>query len=158
MKSTLLFCAAILLFAHDVAAQNSLTAHRDVAYDDDHASQCVDVYLAKSDIPTPAMIYIHGGGWRGGSKKHVPGWLMELVSTGKASVVSVEYRFADIEPHPAQVNDCLRAIQFIRHNAAKWNIAPKRLGVTGGSAGGHLSAYVALVLSLIHISEPTRPY
>lgn len=119
-------------------------AHTDLAYDDEHKSQCVDVYLAKSDKPTPAMIYIHGGGWRAGSKKSVPGWLKAFVTDGKLSVIAVEYRFTDVATHPAQVNDCLRAIQFVRQNAAKWNIDPKRLGVTGGSAGGHLSAYVAL--------------
>ena len=117
---------------------------RDVAYDDEHKSQCLDVYLAKSDKPTPAMIYIHGGGWRAGSKNSVPGWLRAFVAAGQLSVVSVEYRFTDVKTHPAQVNDCLRAIQFVRNNAAKWNIDTKRLGVTGGSAGGHLSAYVAL--------------
>lgn len=132
------------LVASDLKAQSSPTIHRDIAYDNDHASQCLDVYLTKSDEPSPAMIYIHGGGWRGGSKKHVPGWLMSLVAEGKLSVVSVEYRFTDVATHPAQVNDCLRAIQFVRHNAAQWNIDPQRLGVTGGSAGGHLSAYVAL--------------
>lgn len=118
--------------------------HRDIAYDDDHSSQCVDVYLARSEKPTPAMIHIHGGGWRGGSKKHVPRWLLNLVTEGKLSVVSVEYRFTDVAVHPAQVNDCRRAVQFVRHNAEKWNIDPTRIGVTGGSAGGHLSAYVAL--------------
>jgi len=104
----------------------------------------LDVYLAKSVKPTPAMIYIHGGGWRAGSKKNVPGWLKAFVAEGKLSVVAVEYRFTDVATHPAQVNDCLRAIQFVRQNAKKWNIDPQRLGVTGGSAGGHLSAYVAL--------------
>ncbi len=92
----------------------------------------------------PVMIHIHGGGWRGGSKNHVPGWLMNAVREGWFSVVSVEYRFTDVGPHPAQVNDCLRAIQFVRHNAAKWNLDPQRIGVTGGSAGGHLSLWVAL--------------
>lgn len=144
VKSIWLAFVALLLFACDVVAQDATTIHRDVAYDDDHPSQCVDVYLTKSDKPTPAMIHIHGGGWRGGSKTHVPGWVMKLVEDGKASVISVEYRFTDVKPHPAQVNDCLRAIQFVRHNAAKWNIDPERIGVTGGSAGGHLSAYVAL--------------
>lgn len=118
--------------------------YRDVVYDDDHASQCVDVYLAKSDTPTPAVIFIHGGGWRAGSKKGVPGWLMRFVNDSKLSVVSVEYRFTDVAIHPAQVNDCLRAIQFVRQNAKNWNIDASLLGVTGGSAGGHLSAYVAL--------------
>lgn len=118
--------------------------HQDIAYDDDHASQCLDVYLVESDKPAPAMIYIHGGGWRAGSKEHVPAWLLAFVAEGKLSVISVEYRFTDVATHPAQVNDCLRAIQFVRHSAKAWNIDPQRIGVTGGSAGGHLSAYVAL--------------
>lgn len=118
--------------------------YRDIAYDDDDPAQRVDVYLAKSDKPTPAMIFIHGGGWRAGSKSNVPRWLKRFVAEGQLSLVSVEYRFTNVKTHPAQVDDCLRAVQFVRHNAAKWNIDPKRLGVTGGSAGGHLSAYVAL--------------
>ncbi len=144
-RKSLSICIAVGLFVPAVSSCFAQApAHGDVAYDDDHASQCVDVYLAKSDAPTPAMIYIHGGGWRAGSKKSVPAWLKALVAEGKLSVVAVEYRFTDVATHPAQVNDCLRAIQFVRLNAQKWNIDPKRLGVTGGSAGGHLSAYVAL--------------
>ncbi len=125
-------------------APGSTPTHKNIAYDKQHKSQRLDVYLAKSEQPTPAMVFIHGGGWQAGSKQHVPGWLRKLVAKGEASVVSVEYRFTDVKTHPAQVNDCLRAIQFVRHNAKKWNIDPKRIGVTGGSAGGHLSAYVAL--------------
>lgn len=129
-----------------LAAQGGRPAvdHANVAYDDDHAAQVLDLYLTKSDQPTPAMIHIHGGGWRGGSKNGVPGWLLEGVRDGKWSVVSVEYRFTDVAPHPAQVNDCLRAVQFVREHADEWNIDTKRMGVTGGSAGGHLSLYVAL--------------
>jgi acetyl esterase/lipase len=136
--------ALVLIVAIESSSSAQAPAHSDVAYDDDHPSQCVDVYLAKSGKPTPAMIYIHGGGWRAGSKKSVPGWLKAFVAEGKLSVVAVEYRFTDVATHPAQVNDCLRAIQFVRQNAEKWNIDTKRIGVTGGSAGGHLSAYVAL--------------
>lgn len=117
---------------------------KDVAYDDEHAAQILDVYLAKSDEPAPCMVYIHGGGWRGGSKNRIPGFLAKANAEGWLAVVSVEYRFTDVETHPAQVDDCARAIQFVRANAAKWKIDPKRIGVTGGSAGGHLSAYVAL--------------
>lgn len=117
---------------------------KDIAYDDDHTVQKLDVYPAKSGNPAPAMVFIHGGGWRAGSKKHVPGFLRKAHAEGWLAVVSVEYRFTDVAVHPAQVDDCARAIQFVRHNAKKWNIDPKRIGVTGGSAGGHLSAYVAL--------------
>ena len=122
--------ASASAFALDQASQ-SVTTHRDVAYADTHAAQKLDVYLAASDQPTPVMIHIHGGGWRGGSKNRVPSWLMNAVREGWLSVVSVEYRFTDVAPHPAQVNDCMRAIQFVRHNAAKWNMDPQRIGVTG---------------------------
>ena len=136
--------AVLQLSPTRLPAADVVPTHRNVAYDDDHSSQCLDAYLIESDQPTAAMIYIHGGGWRAGSKDRIPGWLQTFVEDGSLSVISVEYRFTDVETHPAQVNDCLRAIQFVRHNASKWNLDPQRLGVTGGSAGGHLSAYVAL--------------
>ena len=125
-------------------AQNSPTILKDITYDDKDLAQKLDVYLAKSDKPVPAMIHIHGGGWRGGSKDGIPGWLAKAVNDGWLTVISVEYRFTNVAPHPAQTNDCLRAIQFVRMNAEKWNIDANRIGVTGGSAGGHLSLYVAL--------------
>ena len=143
----LLIAACLLASATSSAlaqAPQFSATHKDVAYDDTHAAQKLDVYLSESEEPMPAMIYIHGGGWRTGSKNQVPGWLMSAVREGWLSVVSVEYRFTDVAPHPAQVNDCLRAIQFVRHNGAKWNIDSQRIGVTGGSAGGHLSLWVAL--------------
>ena len=127
-----------------LAGQPAQPTHKDVAYDDQHASQKLDVYKVEGDQPTPAMIYIHGGGWRAGSKNRIPGWLADGWRNKKIAVVSVEYRFTDVAPHPAQVNDCVRAVQFVRHHAKKWNIDPERLGVTGGSAGGHLSLWVAL--------------
>lgn len=115
---------------------------KDVSYGP-HKAQAVDVYLPKSDKPTPAMIHIHGGGWRGGSKQHVPSFLKRAVAEGWLAVVSVEYRFTDVAVHPAQTNDCLRAVQFVRSKAKEWNIDPTRLGATGGSAGGHLTMFVA---------------
>jgi acetyl esterase/lipase len=143
-----LILVAVLVVPVSVSAADqtpkSFTTKKDVAYNDTHPAQKLDVYLAASDKPTPVMIHIHGGGWRGGSKNHVPGWLMNAVREGWLSVVSVEYRFSDVAPHPAQVNDCMRAIQFVRLNAAKWNMDLQRIGVTGGSAGGHLSLWVAL--------------
>ena len=116
---------------------------KDVSYGP-HKAQAVDVYLPKSDKPTPAMIQIHGGGWRAGSKLHVPSFLKRAVAEGWLAVVSVEYRFTNVAVHPAQTNDCLRAVQFVRSKAKEWNIDPTRIGATGGSAGGHLTMFVAL--------------
>ena len=147
--STMLAIIGIFLFASAspfVFSQSEtvVATFSDVAYGDASPSQKLDVYLAKSDNPVPVMVHIHGGGWRGGSKNSVPSWLTDAVRDGWCSVVSIEYRFTDVATHPAQVNDCLRAIQFVRFNAAKWNMDPQRIGVTGGSAGGHLTLWVAL--------------
>ena len=144
IMSGLTFRLLYVFFLFTGFAQGAEQIFKDIAYDDEHAAQKLDVYLAKSEKPAPAMVFIHGGGWRGGSKNRVPGFLLKAHAEGWLAVVSVEYRFTDVAVHPAQVNDCARAIQFVRQNAKKWNIDPKRIGVTGGSAGGHLSAYVAL--------------
>ncbi len=141
----IVFVAASLQHEPTIMAQPQFAPSlKNVAYDDADKAQTLDVYQTKSEKPAPVMVYIHGGGWRGGSKNHIPGWLKQGVEQGLFSVVAVEYRFTDVDPHPAQVNDCVRAIQFVRLNAEKWNLNPNRIGVTGGSAGGHLTLWVAL--------------
>ena len=142
MKTPFLIAAGLACIT--VSASAAVPDFKDVAYDDDHSSQVLDVYLAKAGEPAPVMVYIHGGGWRAGSKNRIPAWLARANAEGWLALVSVEYRFTDVATHPAQVDDCARAIQFVRHNAGRWNLDPARMGVTGGSAGGHLSAYVAL--------------
>jgi acetyl esterase/lipase len=132
------------LISAAVFANAATPDHKDIPYDTKHRAQMLDVYLAKTKQAAPVMVYIHGGGWRAGSKNRIPTFLAEANAKGWLAVVSVEYRFTDVAPHPAQVDDCARAIQFVRHHAKKWNLDTKRMGVTGGSAGGHLSAYVAV--------------
>ena len=136
--------AVACVFPCSAFGQRPEPTYKDIAYDGDDPAQKLDVYLASSDKPLPVMVFIHGGGWRAGSKNNVPAWLLRGVQNNDYSVVSVEYRFTSVAPHPAQTDDCLRAIQFVRKKAKNWNIDTSRIGVTGGSAGGHLSAYVAL--------------
>ncbi len=137
--------SALLLLLLPGPARGLEPTKKDLAYGTERPDiQALDVYLAESEKPVPAMIYIHGGGWRAGSKDRIPGILAQGVEAGRFSVVSVEYRFTDVAVHPAQVNDCLRAVQFVRRHAGEWNIDPVRIGVTGGSAGAHLSLWVAL--------------
>ncbi len=136
-----------LIFTPLALAQGAKDAPKptqaDVAYDDKNPAQVLDAYLAKK-ANQPVLVYIHGGGWRAGTKASLPDLILKVIEDGWANVISVEYRFTDVAPHPAQVNDCTRAIQFIRSRAKDWNLDPDRLGVTGGSAGAHLSLWVAL--------------
>ena len=147
LTNTRLLVAAILipLCATPAWCQKTATAtHRNVAYHSLDPAQTLDVYLVRTEQPTPVMVFFHGGGWRAGSKQSVPAWLLRGVKNEQFSVVSVEYRFTDVASHPAQTDDCMRAIQFVRQHADQWNLDESRIGVTGGSAGGHLCAWVAL--------------
>ena len=98
----------------------------------------MDVWFAKSDKPTPVLVSIHGGGFRGGNKSVDAGLLRECLDSG-ISVVAINYRLSDEAIAPAQFLDSARAIQFIRHNAAEWNLDSTRFAATGGSAGAGLS-------------------
>lgn len=105
------------------------------------AAQKLDLYLP--DPPAaesrPLVVHIHGGGWKGGSKFPCP--VVNLVGRGYA-VASIEYRFSQKAVFPAQIQDCQAAIRWLRAHSAEYQIDPQHVGVTGGSAGGHLSALV----------------
>src|SRR6056297_1512722 len=140
----------VLLFAFSASFESSLgqgpvsPTFANVPYDDEDEAQVLDVYRAEAEEPTPVAVFIHGGGWRAGSKNRIPHYLAKAVSEGWLSVVSVEYRFTDKAIHPAQVHDCARAIQFVRSKSEEWKLDPRRMAVTGGSAGAHLSLWLAL--------------
>lgn len=87
--------------------------------------------------PLPVVVWIHGGGWAAGD--YTRNRAAEFVKHGYAAA-SIEYRFTDVAPLPAQVYDCKAAIRFLRANAKTYGIDPDRIGVWGGSAGGHLAA------------------
>ncbi|MBI2803890.1 MAG: alpha/beta hydrolase [Planctomycetes bacterium] len=111
-----------------------------------HPRQVLDFYQASSDKPTPVVFYIHGGGWRGGDKKTNPS---AFLAKG-ISVVAINYRYVQngvqeklMPPVKAPLEDAARALQFIRSKSAEWNLDKKRIGATGGSAGGCSSLYLA---------------
>ena len=103
----------------------------------------LDFYQAESGKPAPVAVFIHGGGFRGGSKKSLnAGTLRELLVAG-ISVAALEYRLISDKPLPAAHHDSLRALQFIRSKAGQWNIDKKRLGAFGGSAGAQICMWLA---------------
>ncbi|UCE46980.1 MAG: alpha/beta hydrolase fold domain-containing protein, partial [Phycisphaerales bacterium] len=116
--------------------------HKDVKYGP-HERNVLDFYQAKSDTPSPVAVYIHGGGFRGGSKRSLnAGTLRELLDAG-ISVAAVEYRLVSDKPLPAAHHDSLRALQFIRSKAKQWNIDKTHVGAFGGSAGAQICMWLA---------------
>jgi len=104
----------------------------------DGLSLKLDLYVPeKSDANRPLLVWIHGGGWTKGSKNGVNASMLRLTREGYA-VASIDYRLTGLQSHPKQIHDCKGAIRFLRANAAKYGYDATRIGVGGGSAGGHL--------------------
>ena len=104
-----------------------------------HERQKLDLYVPeKADGPLPVIVWVHGGGWMGGSKEG-GGPTLSFVGRGYA-VAAINYRLSQHAPFPAQIEDCKAAIRWLRANAKTYNLAPDHIGVWGTSAGGHLVA------------------
>lgn len=98
----------------------------------------MDVYVSRSAQPAPTLIYIHGGGWVGGSKEGALLEVMPYLAMGW-TVANVEYRLARNALAPAAVEDVRCAIRWVLNRAEQYNVDVSRVVVTGHSAGGHLS-------------------
>ena len=95
------------------------------------------------DGPFPAVVCIHGGGFRAGKRESYDGLVLRLAERGYVAL-TVTYRLAPKYPFPAAVHDTKAAVRWVRANAAKYKIDPARVGVTGGSAGGHLAQFLGV--------------
>jgi len=93
--------------------------------------------------PFPAVVCIHGGGFRAGKRESFDKLCMRLAENGYVAV-TVTYRLAPKYQFPAAVHDVKAAVRWVRANAEKYKIDPTRIGTTGGSAGGHLAQFLAV--------------
>ena len=112
-----------------------------------HPRQVLDFYQAKSDKPTPVVLFIHGGGWQNGDKA---GFNAKPYLDAGISAAAINYRYVKngvedkVEPPvKAPLEDAARALQTVRSKASEWNIDKKRIGATGGSAGACSSLWLA---------------
>ena len=132
----LIFLAAISALAADVEYL------RDVEYGTGGGRPLLlDILRPKITLgdPMPAIIWIHGGAWRFGDKNNPP--TRPLAARGYFTA-SIDYRLSSEATFPAAVEDCKCAVRWLRANAAKYHVDPNRIGVWGGSAGGHLVEFL----------------
>jgi acetyl esterase/lipase len=94
----------------------------------------------------PALVFVHGGGWRAGSKRR-PLFVLPMLQYAAQGYVtiSVNYRLAQEAPFPAAVEDVKTAVRWLRVHAAEYHVDPDRIGAYGNSAGAHLALMLALV-------------
>jgi len=112
-----------------------------------HEKNRFDIYLPESDEPTPLLIWIHGGGFTGGSRDSAghEGRVLEYLAEGVA-YASISYRLLE-SPDPDGVikplSDSTRALQFIRYHANQLNIDRDNVILMGGSAGAGTALWIA---------------
>ena len=106
----------------------------------------LDVYLPDEPPsgPRPAIVQVHGGGWVSGTRKEQGIPLLNHLAANGWVGFNVNYRLSPYATWPDHAVDVKRAIAWVREHAAKYDVDPETIALTGGSAGGHISAFVAL--------------
>jgi acetyl esterase/lipase len=106
----------------------------------------LDVYMPKvpAEGPLPAVIQVHGGGWIMGTRKEQGIPLLNHLAVNGWVGFNIDYRLSPFATMPDHVVDVKRAIAWVREHAAEYGVDPEFIALTGGSAGGHLTALAAL--------------
>ncbi|QEL18207.1 alpha/beta hydrolase [Limnoglobus roseus] len=147
----LMIVGAFIALASAAAAQPKLAVPDTVVFESgiEYANpdeQHLQLDLARpkaGDGPFPAVVCIHGGGFRAGKREGYDSLCVRLAEQGYVAV-TVSYRLAPKYQFPAAVHDTKAAVRWARANAAKYKIDPDRIGLTGGSAGGHLAQFLGV--------------
>ena len=114
-----------IVFLHDVVIGKGgdRDLHAEIAFPKD------------ASTPLAAVIYIHGGGWKGGDYRQTP--ILKIAQAGYFAA-SIEYRLDNVAKWPAQIQDSKLGVRWLRANATQYHVDPNRIGAWGDSAGGHL--------------------
>ncbi|MCI0492184.1 MAG: exo-alpha-sialidase [Planctomycetes bacterium] len=126
-----------------IAVPETVSVEKDIEYGKGGiASLKLDLYTPKNRTkPLPAVIFIHGGAWRSGSRDVYHYYCTKFAEHGYIAA-TISYRLSDVAPFPAAVEDVKCAVRWLRANAKRLGIDPNKIAVAGGSAGGHLSMMI----------------
>ena len=105
----------------------------------------LDVWRTREDLAgAPVIFYIHGGAWTFGDKREQGRPMLHEFCARGWIVVAANYRLAPRDPWPAQIEDVIRTLAWVKREIAAYGGDPERVVIAGGSAGGHLAALAAL--------------
>jgi acetyl esterase/lipase len=144
-------CAAVMALVVAVSAgiqtlraADNILFEKNIEYSNpDNQHLQVDLARPEGEGPFPAVICIHGGGFRAGDRQSYDGLIKKLAKHGYVAI-TVTYRLAPKYQFPAAIYDVKAAVRWLRANAGKYHVDPDRIGVTGGSAGGHLAQFLGV--------------
>ena len=125
----------------------TVEVRKDITYADGREADAnkhkIDLYLPKGKSNFPVLIFIHGGSWRSGDRASYPALANRFAKEG-IGVAVPSYRLMPGAPHPAQIEDATAAVEWVIKNIAQHGGDPKRIYLSGHSAGGHLAAFTGL--------------
>jgi acetyl esterase/lipase len=125
---------------------NDVETRKGIAYANHDGTQLLgDLYLPCDKGSFPALVAVHGGGWRAGARSAWQYWGPYLAARGYA-LFAISYRLANKSQStfPQAVHDVLAGVQFVRGNAGELNVDPDRIALLGASAGANLAALATL--------------
>src|SRR5277367_394504 len=124
---------------------DQMTVIRNLPYaNDGNPAHRLDLYMPLNGpllTGRPLVIWVHGGGWEEGDKRNSPAPLLTHLGIVAASI---NYRLSAEAKFPAQFEDCELALAWLRKHSREYGINPRKIGIWGHSAGGHLAALVGL--------------
>ena len=146
------------LAAADLAVPDNVTFERGVEFSNPAGQPLqLDIAVPKDGPgPFPAVLCIHGGGFRAGTRDGYDGLCVQLAQRGYVAA-TVTYRLSPAAQFPAAVQDCKTAVRWLRANAAKYRLDPARIGATGGSAGGHLALFLGVTAGVPEFEGTGNP-
>lgn len=125
---------------------DSVERLEDIAYGDAGERNLLDIYRPRQprEGGCPVLLQVHGGGWYMGHKQQQALPLMYHMAQRGWLVVSINYRLSPTDTFPAHIIDVKKAIHWVRQNISEYGGNADFIAITGGSAGGHLTALAAL--------------
>jgi acetyl esterase/lipase len=154
-KCSVVFALFAVSMIGTVSRSEEVTVEENITYGHGGTAELkLDLARPTGAGPFPAIVFIHGGGWYQGNRQAYKQEIREAAKRGYVAA-TISYRLmlfdeakretTTAEPNfPAKIHDDKSAIRWLRANAEKYQIDPDRIGVTGGSAGGHLSLLIGL--------------
>lgn len=112
-----------------------------VYYNENGRALHLDAFIYDTRKRNPAVIIIHGGGWRSGNKNQMNNFAEEIADKGY-SCFTIEYRLSLEAKYPYGIYDVKNAIKFIKDNAKKFKVNPDKIAVLGCSSGGQMAALI----------------
>ena len=154
--------AALAALAQTPPPMPSTVIHEpDIEYSNVGQRVAMDIVRpsAASGEKRPAVLLVHGGGFRRGTRHSQLPVAIKLAERGYVAA-AVSYRLSPRHQFPAPVEDVKAAVRFLRANAGRFNIDPDRIGAMGGSAGGHLVLFLGLTPNVAEFegTGPNREY